>query len=196
MATTPTDKDPLVRIAGRRPMDVCAELELDDAARALLTDTLQPAPFLTALIQGEMFTDAVAYLAHALPKPDAVAWACVCVRTALGTAPVDGHIASQIAAAEAWAMQPSARNSRGAEKVALEGRPKDCGAQFAAMAAFWSGESLAPEGLPPVPPAPGLTGTAVATAVTMAAVSGDPMAIPDRYRTYLAKGILIARTPV
>jgi hypothetical protein len=190
----PTDPDPLVRLADRKPTDVCATLALGKAARALLEDDLSPSRFLAALIQAEHHGDAVAYLAHALPKPDAVLWATQCVRMVLGgDAPAEA--AHALAAAEAWAMEPSLENSRAAGAAAVE-MERDGGARFAALAACWSGESLAPPDLPPIPPPPGLTAAAVSGAIQIAAATGEAAAMPQRYREFLARGILIGRTPL
>lgn len=187
------EQDPLVRIAARRPREVCANLQLDDASRALLDGDPSPSRFLAVLIEMACTADAVTYLAHALPKADAVLWACLCVRTALGDqAPVAA--AQALSAAEIWAAEPNAENSRDAGAMAVE-MTNDRGARLAALAAFWSGPSLVPPDLPPVPPPSGLTGAGVAGAVTLAATSGDPSSISQRYREFLTRGILIARTP-
>jgi hypothetical protein len=188
---TGREQDPLIRIAGRSPVEVCEKLDLQPAARALLAAAPAPATFLGSLIQKELFSDAVAYLAHALPKADAVAWASGCV--ALGrTLSVAGQAA--VAAAEAWSRQPTEANCRTAERAAADS--DDDAARFAALAAFWSGDSLAPPDLPPALPPPELTGTAVVAALAIAASLAEPPEIPERYRNFLSRGILIARTPV
>jgi hypothetical protein len=190
---TQPEPDPLVRIAARRPKEVCATLQIDEYSRALLEADPSPSRFLTALIERAYSADAVAYLAHALPKADAVSWACQCVRMVLGDQPPIVAVKA-LAAAETWAREPGADSSRAAGAAAVES-PNDRGARLAALAAFWSGASLVPADLPPVPPPAGLTGAGVAGAVTLAATSGDPASIPQRYREFLARGILIARTP-
>lgn len=185
--------DPLIRIAARMPKEVCADLELHNNSRALLEQDPSPSQFLAALIQAGQDADAVCYLAHALPKPDAVLWACVCVRMAVGDTAAP-EVRQALTAAEAWAREPVAGNSRAAGNAAIA-MANDHGARFAALAAFWSGESLVVPDLSAVPPPAGLTGAGVAGAVTLAATSGDPASIPQRYREFLARGILIARAP-
>lgn len=185
--------DPLIRIAARMPKEVCADLELHDNSRALLEQNPSPSQFLAALIQAGQEADAVRYLAHALPKPDAVLWACICVRMALGDSPPP-EVTTALAAAEAWAREPDAGNSRVAGGAAIA-MAHDHGARFAALAAFWGGESLVAPDLPAVPPPAALTGAGAEGAVVLAATSGDPASIPQRYRGFLARGILIARTP-
>jgi hypothetical protein len=60
------------------------------------------------------------------------------------------------------------------------------------VAAFWSGDSMAPEGQPAVPPAPHLTGTAVSGAVALSAVRGDVSRRPLRLQRFLESGRNIA----
>ena len=189
--STPPDADPLVRLAARTPAAVCAALELDPAARALLADDPAPAAFLSALIQQELFKDALTYLAHGLPKPDAVAWTASCVAHGRALSPQAG---AAVAAAAAWSQAPSNENCRAAEKAAEES--DDAAARFAALAAFWSGESLAPADLPLAPPAPELTGQAAVAALVLAATQAPPPEIPERYRQFLSRGILHARAPL
>lgn len=189
--STSRDADPLVRLAGRTPAEVCATLELEPAARALLAEGPAPAAFLATLIQQEMFKDAVTYLAHALPKPDAVAWAANCVTLGRELPP---KALAAVAAATAWSQSPSVENCRAAERAAEEA--DDPAARFAALAAFWSGDSLAPAELPPAPPAPELTGTGVIAALAIAASQAQGPEIPERYRQFLSRGILFARAPL
>ena len=56
---------------------------------------------------------------------------------------------------------------------------------WAAVAAFWSGGSVAPEGPPVVPPADHHTGHAIAGGVVIAALRGDPARAPDRFARFL-----------
>ena len=107
--------------------------------------------FLDALIGKQHFLDAVRFLAHALPKREAVWWACVCARqVADGKEPAP--VKAALAAAEKWVADPSEDNRATAMPAARRpswATPAGC----AAMAAFWSGGSLAPPKAPVVPPA-------------------------------------------
>ena len=64
---------------------------------------------------------------------------------------------------------------------------------WAAVAAFWSGDSMSPPDQPKVPPAPHLTGVAVAGAVILASVRPDPNGQPDRLQQFLHSARDIAR---
>ena len=56
---------------------------------------------------------------------------------------------------------------------------------WAAVAAFWSGDSMAPPEAPKVPPEPHLTGLAVAGSVALAAVRGRAVRRDERLRHFL-----------
>jgi hypothetical protein len=57
------------------------------------------------------------------------------------------------------------------------------------MAAFFSAGSLAPPSAPAVPPGEFLAAKAVANAVILAAVSGEPDEAPERFKSFVAQGV-------
>jgi hypothetical protein len=117
--------------------------------------------------------EAAKLVAHALPKREAVWWACMCARH---TAPAEGaeHLAELCAAAETWVRRQSDETRRAAFEMA-QARGLDTPEAWAAVGAFWAGDSMAPPDVPKVPPAPHLTGTAVSGSINLAAVRGDPL---------------------
>jgi predicted component of type VI protein secretion system len=62
----------------------CRDLDWSEPAQQLLQEDLPPADYLDRLIAADLLLDAVRFLAAWLPKPASVAWACGCVRSALG----------------------------------------------------------------------------------------------------------------
>ncbi len=110
-----------------------------------------PRSFLDALIEAGEFPDAVRFLAHALPKREAVWWACLCAREAAGADPPE-PVAAALRAAEAWVADPSEENRRAAVARGRGGRAAAPPAGCAAAAAFWSGGSLGPARRPGRPP--------------------------------------------
>jgi hypothetical protein len=60
------------------------------------------------------------------------------------------------------------------------------------MAAFWSGGSLAPENLPEVAAPPQLLGSAVASAVMLAAVKPEPKFAGQKRARYVQAAVDIA----
>jgi hypothetical protein len=164
----------------------CQGLEWSEAAQQLLQEGLSAAAYLDLLIAGELILDALRFLAAWLPKPTAVAWASHCVRSVLGQSlqPADQ---AALDVAEAWAAEPDEPKRRAAGAAAEECQyagPAAC----VALAAFWSGGSLTPENLAPVPPPETATAKAVSGALLMAAPHGAPTQAPQRYRAFLAAG--------
>ena len=115
----------------------------------------------------------------------------MCARTALGVVPATEELKS-LSLAEAWVLEPSEANRRAA-MAAAEASEFKTPASWAAVAAFWSGGSMAPADLPEVPPAENLTGKAVTAAVMIAVGLGEPDKMEDRYRQLLARGLDVAR---
>jgi hypothetical protein len=151
----------LAKVTAKTAAEVCKHFSLGDEAKKLLRDGLTPRQFLDLLVQKEQFPDAARFLAHALPKREA---------------------------AERWAADPSEDNRRKAQ-AAAEAAEMSTPAGCAAMAAFWSGGSLAPPNVPAVPPGEFLTAHGVAGAVMLAAVLTEPQKAPEKYRKFFALGV-------
>ena len=181
----------LVKITAPCAEDVCSLYEINLNAAELLNANITPKDFLDGLVERELYSDATQFLAHALPHREAVWWACICAARALPNDPPDGEAAA-LEAAKAWVFKPAQENCQTAMTKAEVAGFKSAGS-WAAVAAFWSGETLAPAGSPVVPPTPDLVGKAVAGAVMLAAVSGDETDAADNYRTFLEQGLNIAK---
>ncbi len=160
----------------RLAVDVARPVKLSEPAQKLLNPTLTPRQYFDLLAAAPLTDDAVRFLAAALPKREAVGWGVVCLKELLPK-PLPPADAKALASAETWVKDPSEGNRRAAgaaAEVAGYGTP----AGSLAAAAFWSGGSIAPANLDPVPPRDDLTGIAVAGALILAAavapVGTDP----------------------
>jgi hypothetical protein len=122
-------------------------------------------------------------IAHAMPKREVVWWGCMCARAVPGSA-LPAPDAEALTAAEAWVRQPDEPNRRAAMAAAQKTGFQSPEA-WAAVAAFWSGGSMAPEGQPVVPPAAHHTGLAIAGGVVIAALRGDPARAAERFGRFL-----------
>jgi hypothetical protein len=169
---------------------ICNLVELDEEAKQLLQDDAAPAQYFQQLIEKELYPDAVRFLAVALPKREAIWWACLCVRHALGESPSQADVKA-IELAEAWVYKPTEEN-RQLTMPAAEATQFKTSAGWAAVAAFWSGGSISPAAGAIVPPADDLTGKAVIGAIMLAAVQSGVDKIKANYRLFLEKGINIA----
>lgn len=178
--------------AGRGTRELCAVADLGAEAMALLGPGEPPAPpaFVTLLVENELFTDAVRFVAHALPRREAVWWAWVCARKAAGAEPPP-RAKSALDATERWIVQPTDEHRRQAMasgEAAEFGTPAGC----AALAAFMSTGSMAPPDTPPVPPGEFMTAKAVSGGVTLAAVSAEPERAPEKFAEFIRIGVEVA----
>jgi hypothetical protein len=162
MSTSPTAAAKPSRLAS----DIARPLSLSEKAVQLLSPMLTPRQFFDALVLAQIPDDAIRFLAAALPKREAVGWGVLCVKDAL-TKPLEPTATKALATAEAWVKDPSEANRRAAE-AAADPAGYGTAAGCLAAAAFWSGGSLTPAHLPPVPPRDDLTGTAVVGAILLA----------------------------
>ena len=178
-------------LASVKTADVCQRFKLSEEAGKLFKPDLPARKFLDTLIAGQHQLDAVRFLAHALPKREAVWWACVCARQ-VSDGKEPPAFKAALAAAEKWAADPSEENRRAAMPAA-EAAELATPAGCAAMAAFWSGGSLAPPQNPVVPPADHLSGHGAASSVLLSAVRSEPEKAPDKYKKFLTAGLDVAR---
>ncbi|HTS28415.1 MAG TPA: hypothetical protein VMH81_21225 [Bryobacteraceae bacterium] len=170
---------------------VAAVAELGEEASALLKPEMHPLDFIAKLMDQQMYADAVRFLAHALPKREAVWWAWMSARR-ITPENAPAKIKAALEATEKWIAQPSDENRRAA-KEAADAASLGTAAGCAGLAAFFAGDSLAPPNLPPVPPGPYLTAKAVAGAVNFAALSGDPRQAPEKFKSFVAQGVEVTR---
>lgn len=180
----------LKKIQAKTAAEVCGKYEQAAEILPLLLENMSPKAFLDKLVENDRLQEANRFLAHALPKREAVWWACLCARDVVPES--DETAANLLKLAEAWVRKPTDENRRSA-MTAAEEAGFDSPASWAAVAAFWSGDSLAPADMPPVAPSDELTGTAVAAAGMLAALGGDPVMAPDKFREFLDKGIDVAQ---
>lgn len=165
-------------------------LELDGEGAALLAGVPDAAAGVERLAAAGRHADALRLIAHALPKREAVWLACMCARSVPDRAP-NPLDAEALAAAELWVRKPD-EASRRAAMVAAQSSGCRGPEAWAAVGAFWSGGSMAPEGQPEVPPADNLTGVAVAGAIILAATRHAPERGPERLQRFLVSARDIA----
>ncbi len=181
---------PLAKLRLAAMQEVLPRLGLGPESAAALDGEADPAQAFERLRARGFLTEAARLLAHALPRREAVWWACMCARH---TAPADLPEADRAAleAAEQWVRRPGdeiRREAFGHAERAGFGTPE----AWASVAAFWCGDSMSPLGQPKTPPPPHLAGTAVAGAVVLAAVRARPERREQRLSRFLASGQEIA----
>jgi hypothetical protein len=165
--------------------------ELGDEALALLQPELDLRSFVERMTAGKLYRDAVQFLAHALPKREAVWWAWVAARRASGNNPPP-KIDAALKAVENWISQPSDENRRAARAAGEKAEfrtPAGC----VGLAVFLSGGSLAAPGAPEVPPGEFLSAKMVAGAVIVSALCTEPEKGPEKFQSFISQGLEVAR---
>lgn len=116
---------------------------------------------------------AVEYIGHALPRREAIYWAAGLIE-----APEDEPAAhAALDRARRWLEDPADAQRRAAY-AAAQSADREAPERTLATAIFYSGGSIAPEGVAPVQPAPGLANRLAVVAVIQAAYrSGDHKAL-------------------
>ena len=144
---------------------------------------------LAVLEQNGKLVEATRLMAYALPRREAVWWACMCARHVTPPALLDDDRAA-IEAAELWVRSQTDESRRTAFEYA--GRAGfNTPEAWAAVGAFWSGDSLAPVGQGAVAPPAHVAAAAVAGAVALASVR-DPARRIERLTRFLASARDIA----
>ncbi len=169
---------------------ILPRLELDAECAVLLGPLPDAVAGLEALVGARKLPEAMRLIAHAMPKREVVWWGCMCARAVPDPAQ-PAPDAEALTAAEAWVRKPDEANRRAAMAAAQKTAFRTPEA-WAAVAAFWSGGSMSPEGQPDVPPAEHLTAVAVAGGVIIAALRGNPARAPDRFLRFLESAREIA----
>jgi hypothetical protein len=167
--------------------DVAAVAELSDEATGLVRPEIAPQDYVALLMSKKLYADAVRFVAHALPKREAVWWGWISAKRAAGADPPP-KIKASLEATEKWIAQPDDESGRAAMDAAKEAKTTTA-AGCAGMAAFFSGSSLGPAHVPPIPPGEYLTAKAVSGAVIYAAVGKDPVNAPDRFQSFVTQGV-------
>jgi hypothetical protein len=186
---TASPQRPPVKLKAAEIKTVLARAELSPDAQTIAAGCPDVPAAIDALTRAGLVTDAARMVAHALPKREAVWWACMCARaTEPAPPPAD---AEALTAAESWVRKPEEPNRRQAMAKA-EAAGFRTPEAWAAIGAFWSGGSMAPEGQPVVPPGDHLTGLAVAGAVSLAAVRKHPEKADATLRAFLTSALDIA----
>ncbi len=165
-------------------------VDLSDEARALLEEGLSSEEYYGVLRKAALWTDAVRFLAAALPARATVHWAVSRVRAAIGEDGAEEDLEA-LRLAEEWLVDP-AEETRYAAFAAADKQGFDSPAAWAAVSAHWSGPSLSPPEAPVVPPPPGLPAKASSGALLLLAAA-EPRKMEKHYAAFLEFGGKLAR---
>ncbi len=124
-----------------------------------------PQVFLRTLMGDRKFDEALSFCAYLLPRREAVAWGCRCLRH-LSHSPAEAVVPSSLKAAEAWVEEPSEEARLAAHQQWTAGDKNDP-TVWLALAAAWSGGSLTPDQVHSLPAQPHLTASMVRVALLL-----------------------------
>ena len=170
--------------------ELAAKSSLEEGAQALILPAMTARQAMTALLAAGRHRDALRLAARTLPRREAVWWACQCFRAS----PAESDTPAQILAvdlAEKWVFEPTEEGRRAAGDAAEPAQIATAAGQIA-MAAFWSGGSLAPPKMATVPPAEHLLPVAVGNAAILAGVRLGPTLAEAAYQRFVALAVDVA----
>jgi hypothetical protein len=151
--------------------------------------SLPPEAFFEALRHNGRIVEAAQFLASALPRWEAIAWAARTVRDERAGEKLEPSETESLKRALLWLQDPSDTRRRAAFEAARQAPGGSPEAQTA-LAVYFSGGSLAPPDQHPLPPAPETTGRLVGGAVIGAACAGPkPL---ERLAKRLDEGVAFA----
>jgi len=179
-----------IKVKQAKASEIAELIELSEEAEAIINEQLSPALYVEKLLEQQFYVDAVLFLAFALPKREGVWWACLCAKGGLKDRATAEDLKA-IELAEAWVYKPTAENCQRTMKAA-ESTNFHTAAGWAAIAAFWSGESISTVGGISTPPAEDLSCKAVNAAEALAASKQEPEKINEYHQHFLKEGIDIA----
>lgn len=180
---------PFRKVGAAKAADICARMEPSADARAFLVPDLSPQGYLSLLVEAELIGDAIRFLAFALPAREGVWWACVVARSDMPDLVEADEQCLELAAG--WVYEPGEARRRSC-MAAAESAKFEGAAAYAALAVFWSGGSMAPEGMPEAPPDPKLGPIGVGASVLLSITAGDPRRLNERFERAVIRGIDIA----
>ncbi len=171
---------------------LCDRAKVSEESTALLTDDSTTKEFIALLVKKELYRDAIRLVAFMLPKREAVGWGCLCVRHMQSLYP-DKPLPPVHTAAEHWVSAPNEDNRWAAKQAADKDDPKTPSGLLA-MAAFFSGPSMAPPNIQAVPPPDHAAPEIIGNVVFIAGVLHEPEKAKEKFRVFMQKAsALIAR---
>ena len=133
------------KLTSEKASEIIDDEEFEAEALELLETDARPEAFIETLSAAGKWTDAVMFMARALPKREAVWWACVC---AGGTDMLKKHKDEVLAlkTAEKWTFKPTEENRVGAFLQSQKSNTPSIGTMSCLAAAFSSGKLSLSEG--------------------------------------------------
>ena len=151
------------------------------------TDDSAPLDYVGALLASPRPINAIVYLAHLLPRREAVWWARQCVSAIQGERADD----EAFRIAGAWVQTPDEERRRAAMAIG-DAADQRFATTWLALAVGWSGGSIIAAEHTPVLPPPSACAKAANAAIVLAIVQGDPRSIGPWTQACVEAGVRFA----
>ena len=150
-----------------------------------------PIRYMQGLLKSRTPEEAITFCAYMLPRREAVWWAHQCV--VLNGTELSAEEQQLVDAAESWVREPDEEKRLGALIAGMNARYKTPGA-WVALAAGWSGGSMAIDSEYPVPAPPHLTAKATNAAVLGALARVETAQRAEFLKAYADNGVKLVNT--
>ncbi|MEZ5978997.1 MAG: hypothetical protein R3F34_12340 [Planctomycetota bacterium] len=171
--------------------EVLEKYEQGEEALAVHGDGMSPGEYLAALLEAEEAQEALAFLAFALPRRDALAWCLRAVREHGGEPSLEE--AAAVESTAAWIEEPSDECRRAAGEAA-ERAGYESPAGCLALSVFFAEGSMSPADCPAVPVGESYCPKTVSVALQLL-VLADPDRGEEIARELVQLGVEAANTP-
>ena len=176
-----------------KAIEVTRYVTLGEEAKKTLEPEMSANEFIEALVAKQLHPDAVQFIAHYLPKRQAVWWALGCVKQGAPELPPEQDAA--VKSAERWIAEPTEENRQAAFKAAEEA-DTSTPAGITALAAYYS-DALPQTADPKVNAKSYFITAKLVTAAVMLAATSDPEQLKLRFSGFVTKGFdVVKRTKV
>lgn len=171
------------KVSAEKVSDIIDVDLLDSTSLELLKPDMRPEDYIEVLSSAEKWTDAVTVMARALPKREAVWWACLCA-SQMESLGENKEETLALKAAEKWAYKPSEENRRNAFLQAQKSDKPSAGT-LSCMAVAFSGGKLALNKDQSVDLDASVFTEVVGTVVMISASENDGVQINQRLKQFL-----------
>lgn len=170
--------------------EVTRYVTLGEEAKKALTPDMSADEFIEALLLRQLHPDAVQFIAHYLPKRQAVWWALGCVKHA---APPDlpPEQEAAVKTTERWIAEPTEENRQATFKAA-EVADTSTPAGITALAAYYT-DALPPNADPEKNAKAYFVTAKLVTAAVMLAAASDPEQLKARFSGFASKGAEVVK---
>ena len=169
--------------------EVTRYVTLGEEAKKTLTPEMSANEFIEALVAKQLHPDAVQFIAHYLPKRQAVWWALGCVKQGIPEMPPEQDAA--VKSTERWIAEPTEENRQAAFKAAEEA-DTSTPAGITALAAYYS-DALPPTADPKMNAKSYFITAKLVTAAVMLAATADPEQLKLRFSGFVTKGVEVVK---